>query len=96
MRYLFIVCKWADEFSDFFSQFGEVKEHQIMRDHSTGRSRGFGFITFDTEQSVDELLDKGNKLEFAGAQVSYVLNIAYACISLCPYMLYNCLTRCGS
>ncbi|CAL8142105.1 unnamed protein product [Prunus armeniaca] len=58
-----------DEFSDFFSQFGEVKEHQIMRDHSTGRSRGFGFITFDTEQSVDELLDKGNKLEFAGAQV---------------------------
>ena len=41
-----------------------------MRDHSTGRSRGFGFVTFDTEQAVDELLDKGNKLEFAGAQVS--------------------------
>ncbi|XP_062010213.1 uncharacterized protein LOC133726638 isoform X1 [Rosa rugosa] len=58
-----------DEFSDFFSQFGEVKEHQIMRDHSTGRSRGFGFVTFETEQAVDDLLDKGNKLEFAGAQV---------------------------
>ncbi|CAN6702767.1 unnamed protein product [Malus baccata var. baccata] len=58
-----------EEFSDFFSQYGEVKEHQIMRDHSTGRSRGFGFVTFDTEQAVDELLDKGNKLEFAGAQV---------------------------
>ncbi|XP_004304654.1 PREDICTED: nuclear pore membrane glycoprotein 210-like [Fragaria vesca subsp. vesca] len=58
-----------DEFSDFFSQFGEVKEHQIMRDHSTGRSRGFGFVTFETEQAVDNLLDKGNKLEFAGAQV---------------------------
>ncbi|RXH89375.1 hypothetical protein DVH24_031732 [Malus domestica] len=59
----------VEEFSDFFSQYGEVKEHQIMRDHSTGRSRGFGFVTFDTEQAVDELLDKGNKLEFAGAQV---------------------------
>ncbi|XP_050383614.1 uncharacterized protein LOC126800310 [Argentina anserina] len=58
-----------DEFSDFFSQFGEVKEHQIMRDHSTGRSRGFGFVTFETEQPVDDLLDKGNRLEFAGAQV---------------------------
>lgn len=51
-------------------QFGDVQEHQIMRDHSTSRSRGFGFITFDTEQAVDDLLAKGNKLELAGAQVS--------------------------
>lgn len=40
-----------------------------MRDHSTSRSRGFGFVTFDTEQEVDDLLAKGNKLELAGAQV---------------------------
>ncbi|GLT31948.1 hypothetical protein SLA2020_066470 [Shorea laevis] len=58
-----------DEFKDFFSQFGEVREHQIMRDHATNRSRGFGFITFDAEQAVDELLEKGNKVEMAGAQV---------------------------
>ncbi|XP_010251079.1 PREDICTED: glycine-rich RNA-binding protein 3, mitochondrial [Nelumbo nucifera] len=58
-----------DEFKDFFAKFGEVKEHQIMRDHATSRSRGFGFITFETEQAVDDLLAKGNKLEFAGAQV---------------------------
>uniref|UniRef100_A0A3N7G7M3 RRM domain-containing protein n=1 Tax=Populus trichocarpa TaxID=3694 RepID=A0A3N7G7M3_POPTR len=38
-----------DEFKEFFTQFGEVTEHQIMRDHSTNRSRGFRFITFDTE-----------------------------------------------
>lgn len=63
-------CMWADEFRDFFSQFGEVKEHQIMRDHATSRSRGFGFITFETEQSVDDLLAKGNKLDMAGSQVS--------------------------
>ncbi|CAE6134450.1 unnamed protein product [Arabidopsis arenosa] len=30
-----------DEFKEFFMQFGELKEHQIMRDHSIGRSRGF-------------------------------------------------------
>ncbi|GMY13285.1 heterogeneous nuclear ribonucleoprotein A1, A2/B1 homolog [Fagus crenata] len=58
-----------DEFKEFFSQFGEVKEHQIMRDHSTSRSRGFGFITFDMEQAVDDLLARGNRLELAGAQV---------------------------
>lgn len=58
-----------DEFREFFMQFGEVKEHQIMRDHSTSRSRGFGFITFETEQAVDELLANGNRLELAGSQV---------------------------
>ena len=55
-------------------QYGEVQEHQIMRDHSTSRSRGFGFITFETEQAVDELLANGNRLEFAGSQVSRVLS----------------------
>ncbi|KAL1531607.1 heterogeneous nuclear ribonucleoprotein 1-like [Salvia divinorum] len=58
-----------DEFRDFFSNFGEVKEQQIMRDHSTGRSRGFGFITFESDQSVDDLLAKGNRLDFSGTQV---------------------------
>ncbi|KAK4367428.1 hypothetical protein RND71_011220 [Anisodus tanguticus] len=58
-----------DEFKDFFLKFGEVKEHQIMRDHSTGRSRGFGFITFETENSVEDILANGNRLDFAGTQV---------------------------
>lgn len=55
-------------------QYGVVKEHQIMRDHSTSRSRGFGFITFETEQAVDDLLANGNRLEMAGSQVSRVLS----------------------
>ncbi|KAI9176559.1 hypothetical protein LWI28_004279 [Acer negundo] len=58
-----------EELKDFFMQYGEVQEHQIMRDHSTSRSRGFGFITFQTDQAVDDLLAKGNKVELAGAQV---------------------------
>lgn len=58
-----------DEFRDFFTRYGEVKDHQIMRDHSTNRSRGFGFVTFDTEEAVDDLLSMGNKIEFAGTQV---------------------------
>ncbi|KAK6153090.1 hypothetical protein DH2020_012729 [Rehmannia glutinosa] len=58
-----------DELRDFFSNYGEVKEQQIMKDHSSGRSRGFGFVTFESEQSVDDLLANGNRLDFAGAQV---------------------------
>ncbi|KAL3637671.1 hypothetical protein CASFOL_018119 [Castilleja foliolosa] len=58
-----------DELKDFFSSFGEIKEQQIMKDHSSGRSRGFGFITFESDQSVDDILANGNRIDFAGAQV---------------------------
>ncbi|GAB2284792.1 hypothetical protein Dimus_019245 [Dionaea muscipula] len=58
-----------DEFRNFFSSYGEVVEHQIIRDHDTNRSRGFGFIIFDSEEVVDEILSKGNMLDFAGTQV---------------------------
>lgn len=68
-------------------QYGEVQEHQIMRDHSTSRSRGFGFITFEAEQAVDDLLAKGNKLELAGAQVSKVLFLICICYLLFLHMI---------
>ncbi|GAB2258493.1 hypothetical protein Droror1_Dr00014653 [Drosera rotundifolia] len=58
-----------DEFRNFFSTFGEVVEHQIIRDHDTNRSRGFGFIIFDSEEVVDGILSNGNRLDFAGTQV---------------------------
>ncbi|KAH7415847.1 hypothetical protein KP509_14G063200 [Ceratopteris richardii] len=57
------------EFKNFFSQFGKVVENQIMLEHGTGRSRGFGFITFDSEQAVDDLLSRGRTLEIGGKQV---------------------------
>jgi RNA recognition motif-containing protein len=75
-------CTCADEFRDFFTRYGEVKDHQIMRDHATNRSRGFGFVTFDTEEAVDDLLSMGNKIEFAGTQVRNLLFTVNYCIPL--------------
>lgn len=46
-------------------------EHEIIRDHITKRSRGFGFIVFDSEQVVDNILTDGNMIDMAGTQVSY-------------------------
>lgn len=48
-------------------------EHEIIRDHITKRSRGFGFIVFDSEQVVDNILTDGNMIDMAGTQVSYFL-----------------------
>lgn len=47
-------------------------EHEIIRDHATKRSRGFGFIVFDSEKAVDNILANGNMIDMAGTQVSSV------------------------
>uniref|UniRef100_A0A0E0LWA8 RRM domain-containing protein n=1 Tax=Oryza punctata TaxID=4537 RepID=A0A0E0LWA8_ORYPU len=58
-----------DDFKHFFQKYGTVVDHQIMRDHQTKRSRGFGFIVFSSDQVVDDLLANGNMIDLAGAKV---------------------------
>ncbi|GKV41254.1 hypothetical protein SLEP1_g48816 [Rubroshorea leprosula] len=58
-----------DEFKDLFSKYGKVVEHEVIRDHATKRSRGFGFIVFDSEKVVDNLLAEGNMIDIQGTQV---------------------------
>jgi hypothetical protein len=62
----------SDDFKHFFQKYGPVVDHQIMRDHQTKRSRGFGFIVFSSDQVVDDLLANGNMIDLAGAKVSLV------------------------
>ncbi|WZZ25960.1 heterogeneous nuclear ribonucleoprotein 1-like isoform X2 [Brassica napus] len=46
------------EFKNYFDQFGTVSDVVVMYDHNTQRPRGFGFVTFDSEESVDIVLHK--------------------------------------
>ncbi|XP_015246948.1 RNA-binding protein Musashi homolog 2 isoform X7 [Cyprinodon tularosa] len=45
-----------DSLRDYFSKFGEIRECMVMRDPTTKRSRGFGFVTFTDAASVDKVL----------------------------------------
>ncbi|XP_064424973.1 RNA-binding protein Musashi homolog 2b isoform X8 [Latimeria chalumnae] len=45
-----------DSLKDYFSKFGEIRECMVMRDPTTKRSRGFGFVTFADPASVDKVL----------------------------------------
>lgn len=46
-----------DNLKKYFDQFGTVSECMIMKDAITKRSRGFGFITFASVDSVDKVLE---------------------------------------
>lgn len=59
-------------FKAFFSAFGGVSSAMIMRE-SSGRSRGFGFVTYEDSSSVDSLMQQqrqldGRKLDIKAAQ----------------------------
>ncbi|KAK9360757.1 hypothetical protein V1504DRAFT_391721 [Lipomyces starkeyi] len=47
----------------YFSQFGEVTECQIMREATTGRSRGFAFLTFKDSKCVNTVMVKEHVLD---------------------------------
>ncbi|KAI7729818.1 hypothetical protein M8C21_002717 [Ambrosia artemisiifolia] len=46
------------DFKKYFDQFGGITDVVVMYDQNTQRPRGFGFITFDSEEEVDRVLIK--------------------------------------
>ncbi len=56
---------------EFFSQFGKVVDSTVMLDRETGRSKGFGFVSFE-DTDVTPFLGFGN-LEIDGKLVCFTL-----------------------
>jgi len=42
---------------EYFEQFGDVKEALVMKDPTTMRNRGFGFVTFKDPEHVDKVVN---------------------------------------
>ncbi|XP_011438770.2 RNA-binding protein Musashi homolog 2 isoform X2 [Magallana gigas] len=49
----------VESLKDHFGRFGEIKEAMVMKDPTTKRSRGFGFVTYKDPASVDTCLENG-------------------------------------
>ncbi|KAK9288762.1 hypothetical protein L1049_017226 [Liquidambar formosana] len=47
-----------DGFRQYFEAYGHVTDVVVMYDQNTQRPRGFGFISFDSEEAVDRVLHK--------------------------------------
>jgi len=59
-----------------FSEFGQVVDSIVMRDRDTGRSRGFGFVTFSNGGEADAAISGLNEQELDGRRIK--VNLANA------------------
>ncbi len=52
-----------------FEEFGAIEEANVVRERDTGRSRGFGFVTFENEEDAKEAQQAMNDQELEGRQI---------------------------
>ncbi|GAV82150.1 RRM_1 domain-containing protein [Cephalotus follicularis] len=53
-----------------FSSYGEILESKIINDRETGRSRGFGFVTFKDEKAMRDAIDGMNGQNLDGRNIT--------------------------
>ena len=49
-----------------FDRFGEITEAKVVLDRDTGRSRGFGFVTFEDDAAATSAAEEMNGAELDG------------------------------
>lgn len=54
---------------DLFSEFGEVSEATVLKDKFTGRSKGFGFVTFSDDSSAQKAIKAMNDKDIEGRKL---------------------------
>lgn len=55
---------------ELFSSFGEIEESLVVVNKYTGRSRGFGFVTFKNDADADKALAEMNEKEVEDRNLS--------------------------
>ena len=61
---------------DFFSSHGQILDSIVMRDRETGRSRGFGFVTYANADNATAAIEQLNDQELDGRRIK--VNLANA------------------
>lgn len=64
----------SEDLEPLFTTFGGVQEVALISDRETGRSRGFAFVTFDTEEAAHAAVEALEGSEFMGRPLK--VNIA--------------------
>lgn len=63
---------WAtstEDLRDAFAPFGEVVDAKVVTDRDTGRSRGFGFVTFATAEAAQTARESMDGAQLGGRTI---------------------------
>lgn len=58
-----------EDLTTLFSSAGNVTSARVMRDMSTGRARGFGFVEMATDEAAGKAIEKFNEYEMDGRKL---------------------------
>ena len=58
-----------DGLHEAFERFGAVTEAKVITDRETGRSRGFGFVTFEENDSTQKAISEMDGTELDGRSI---------------------------
>ncbi len=62
--------KTTDEgLREAFARFGEITEAKVITDRETGRSRGFGFVTFVQAESAENAISEMDGAQLEGRTI---------------------------
>lgn len=59
---------------DMFAQFGAIAEAVVITDRMSGRSKGFGFVTFENEEDAQRAVSEMHDKDVQGRNL--VVNVA--------------------
>ena|SRR3989344_2619512 len=59
-----------DELRDLFSKAGAVSSATVIKDKISGRSRGFGFVEYDSDSDAEKAIEMFNGKEFDGRNLT--------------------------
>ncbi len=58
-----------DKLKELFAPYGEIEEAIVIKDKFSGRSKGFGFVTFKEDESAKKAIAEMNDKEVEGRKL---------------------------
>ena len=76
-----------EKLKEYFGQYGDVYQANIMRDKTTGRPRGFGFVLFSDPSVVDRVLQDKHTIDgrtvFPNLFVFFFYSLQFILLFIC-------------
>lgn len=70
--YMILILSSPESLNLYFSRYGEITNCVIMYDKTTGRPRGFGFVTFADPEVAEKVLEENHVID--GRAVRIILH----------------------